>query len=29
MAVNEKTTKEENKGFELETYFEFNGIQMK
>jgi hypothetical protein len=28
MAVNEKTTKEENKGFELETYFEFNGIQI-
>lgn len=28
MAVNEKITKEENKGFELETYFEFNGIQI-
>ena len=28
MAVNEKTTKEGNKGFELETYFEFNGIQI-
>ena len=28
MAVNEKITKEENKRFELETYFEFNGIQI-
>mgnify|MGYP000731478302 CR=1 FL=1 len=28
MAVNEKITKKENKGFELETYFEFNGIQI-
>ena len=28
MAVNEKITKKENKGLELETYFEFNGIQI-
>ena len=28
MAVNEKITKKENKGFELETYVEFNGIQI-
>ena len=28
MAVNEKITKKENKGFELETYFEFNEIQI-